>query len=88
MFENPKRVRQERNFTTNVPKILDLKSSSKQIPFRKLTLGAPEAWTCLIVLVIAVQFKMAITRTKTLAHPTKMPAMEANRRAITQQQEP
>ena len=30
-----------RNFTTNVPKILDLKSSSKQIFFRKLSLGAP-----------------------------------------------
>ena len=38
--------------------------------------------------VIAVQFKMAITRTKTLAHPTKIPAMPANRRAFTQQQEP
>ena len=58
--------------------------------YRLLTnaVKASEAWTCLIVLVIAVQFKMAITRTKTLAHPTKMPAMEANRRAITQQQEP
>ena len=31
-----------RNFTTNVPKILDLKSSSEQIFFRKLSLGAPE----------------------------------------------
>ena len=31
MFENPRRGRQARNFTTNVPKILDLKSSSKQI---------------------------------------------------------
>ena len=42
MFENPKRGRQARNFTTNVPKILDLKSSSEQIIiFRKLTLGAP-----------------------------------------------
>ena len=30
-----------RNFTTNVPKILDLKSSSEQIFFRKLSLGAP-----------------------------------------------
>ena len=32
---------QARNFTTNVPKILDLKSSSEQIFFRKLSLGAP-----------------------------------------------
>ena len=30
MFENPRR-QQARNFTTNVPKILDLKSSSEQI---------------------------------------------------------
>ena len=31
MFENPSRGRQARNFATNVPKILDLKSSSEQI---------------------------------------------------------
>ena len=31
MFENPRRGRQARNFSTNVPKILDLKSSSGQI---------------------------------------------------------
>ena len=42
MFENPRRGRQARNFTTNVSKILDLKSSSKQIFFRKLSLGAPD----------------------------------------------
>ena len=30
MFENPRRGRQAKNFTTNVPKILDLKSSSEQ----------------------------------------------------------
>ena len=41
MFENPRRGRQARNFTTNVPKILDFKSSSEQIFFRKLSLGAP-----------------------------------------------
>ena len=40
MFKNPRRGRHARNFTTNVPKILDLKSSSEQISFRKLTLGA------------------------------------------------
>ena len=33
-----------RNFTTNVPKILDLKSSSEQIFSRKLSLGAPESY--------------------------------------------
>ena len=42
MFENPRRDGQARNFTTNVSKILDLKSSSEQIFFRKLSLGAPE----------------------------------------------
>ena len=41
MFENPRRGRQARDFTTNVPKILDLKSSSEQIFSRKLPLGAP-----------------------------------------------
>ena len=40
MFENPRRGRQARNFTRNVPKILDLKFSSEQIISRKLTLGA------------------------------------------------
>ena len=43
MFENPRRGRQARNFTTNVPKILVLKSSSEQIFFRKLSLGAPDS---------------------------------------------
>ena len=42
MFENPRRGRQARNFTTNAPKILDLKSSSEQIFSRKLQLGAPD----------------------------------------------
>ena len=45
MFENPRRGRQARNFTTNAPKILDLKSSSEQIFSRKLPLGAPEKQT-------------------------------------------
>ena len=42
MFENPRSGRQARNFTTNVPKILFLKSSSEQIFSRKLPLGAPD----------------------------------------------
>ena len=41
MFENPRSGRQARNFTTNAPKILDLKSSSEQIFSRKFPLGAP-----------------------------------------------
>ena len=43
MIENPRGGMQARNFATNVPKILDLKSSSEQIFFRKLSLGAPDA---------------------------------------------
>ena len=31
MFEKPRRAKQARDFTTNVPKILDLKSSSEQM---------------------------------------------------------
>ena len=42
MFENPRRGMDARNFTTNVSKILDLKSSPEQIFSRKLSLGAPE----------------------------------------------
>ena len=43
MIENPRGGMQARNFATNVPKILDLKSSSEQIFFRKLSLGAPDS---------------------------------------------
>ena len=45
MFENPRRGRQARHFTTNVPKIVDLKSSSEQDFCRKLTLGAQLGYT-------------------------------------------
>ena len=41
MSENPWRGSHARNFTTNVPKILDLKSSFEQTFFRKLSSGAP-----------------------------------------------
>ena len=41
MLEIPRRGRQARNFTANVPKILDLKSSLRRDIFRKLTLVAP-----------------------------------------------
>ena len=44
MFENPRRGMEARNFTTNAPKILDLKSSSEQIFSRTLPLGAPIDW--------------------------------------------
>ena len=41
MFENPRRGRQARNFITNVPKILDLKSSSANRYFWKIDIGCP-----------------------------------------------
>ena len=40
-FENPRRGRQARNLSENNPKMLELKSSSEQIIFKKLSLGAP-----------------------------------------------
>ena len=39
-FQNPMGGRQAINFSENDTKILDLKSSSEQIIFRKLSLGA------------------------------------------------
>ena len=52
MFENPRRSRQARNFTTNAPKILDLKSSSEQIFSRKLPLGAPAVFQVIKICVL------------------------------------
>ena len=60
MFENPRRGRQARDFTTNVPKILVLKSSSEQIFSRKLPLGAP------VPLLISASFML------TNGDPTKL----------------
>ena len=58
MFENPRRGREARNFTTNGPKILDLKSSSEQIfskNWRWVPLSiagpAPVAWISLFLYV-------------------------------------
>ena len=56
MFENPRRGRQARNFTTKVSKILDLKSSSEQIFFRKLSLGAPVGRNRILVVLWTIIF--------------------------------
>ena len=56
-FENPRRGRQARNFSENDPKILDLKSSSEQIIFRKLSLGAPVASACVSFSLSSIGFK-------------------------------
>ena len=45
MFENPRRGRQARNFTANVPKILDFNIVFRTDIFQKLSLGAPESPT-------------------------------------------
>ena len=60
MFENPRRGRQVRNFTTNAPKILDLKSSSEQIFSRQLPLGAP---------VLTLKFDNVTVKTIYSLHP-------------------
>ena len=43
MFENPRKGRQARNFTTNVPKIPYLKFVFRTDISRKLTLGASDS---------------------------------------------
>ena len=53
MFENPRRGRQARNFTTNDPKILDLKSSSEQIfsencRWVPLKAALPKGWSLIL----------------------------------------
>ena len=51
VLENPRGGRQARNFTTNVPKILDLKSSSEQIfsnNWRRVPLKKAMECCCLI----------------------------------------
>ena len=60
MFENPRRGRQARNFTTNVPKILVLKSSSEQIfpengrwvPLTKASKHSVDRQTFFVVVVV------------------------------------
>ena len=60
MFENPRRGRQARNFTTNAPKILDLKSSSEQIFSRKLPLGVSDDSS------FAVQFSISVSKRRAI----------------------
>ena len=67
MFENPRRGRQARNFTTNAPKILGLKSSSEKIFSRKLPLGAPEVWLNAVLVFHKIELKSL--KTTTLCYP-------------------
>ena len=64
MFENPRRGREARNFTTNAPKTLDLKTSSEQIFSRKLPLGAPEAQVPVYGLLITVNIVIDLLEAK------------------------
>ena len=64
MFENPRRGRQARNFEENVPKILDLKSSSEQI-FSENCVGCPWLFTAnnlIFDLGLNVQTQVKFTR--------------------------
>ena len=56
MFENPRRGRQAKTFTTTVPKILDQIVFQTDI-FRKLPLGAPDLYCRL-----AYSYKIVISR--------------------------
>ena len=56
MFENPRRGRQARNFGKDVPKILDLKSSSEQISSENCR-WVPLMLCILLVLVEFIQLK-------------------------------
>ena len=71
MFENPRRGRQARNFTTNVPKILVLKSSSEQIFSRKLPLGAPDKLEALSsqMMLIITDYKLFSERNSIMMRP-------------------
>ena len=62
MFENPRRGRQARSFTTNAPKILDLKSSSEEIFSRKLPLGAAVNSTISTILLGANNFQAPVVQ--------------------------
>ena len=57
MFENPRRGRQARNFTTNVPKILGSQIVFRTDTFRKLTLGAPDLTQVPVVVQQQVHYK-------------------------------
>ena len=58
-FENPRGGRQARNLTTNIPKILDLKSSSEQI-FSKTCRWVPLRWLRTLLEVPSIQTVMDI----------------------------
>ena len=59
-----------RNFTTNVPKILDLKSSSGQIFSRKLSLGAPESLVIFIPLICSARIFRLVCESDILPFPS------------------
>ena len=83
MFENPRRGMQARNFTANVPKILDLKSSSEQIFFRKLSLGAPDKLTGVHRLLSLLRLVKTIATWKTVMESMQSLGMDNFRVAYT-----
>ena len=84
MFENPRRGRQARNFTTNVSKILGLKSSSEQIfsaNCRWVPLISDLSWERLVFsipLFIPFSKPWSQTASETLRGPKTMSVLRGN----------
>ena len=72
MFENPRRGRQARNFTTNVPKILGSQIVFRTDTFRKLTLGAPDLTQVPVVVQQQVHYKEGFRFSRTDVQTTKL----------------
>ena len=69
MFENPRRGRQARNFTANVPKILDLKSSSEQI-FSENCRWVPLIWEISALVIKKLLREIGYSRSKSRSEVT------------------
>ena len=63
MFENPRRGRQARNSTANVPKILDLKSSSEHV-FSENCRWLPLIWEIIALVIKKLLREIGYSRSK------------------------
>ena len=69
--ENPRRGGQARNLTTNVPKILDLKSSSEQM-FYENCRWVPLTWKLQLLLVVRCDGEVITFPARFRCHPIKL----------------
>ena len=69
MFENPRRVRQARNSTANVPKILDLKSSSEHV-FSENCRWVPLIWEISALVIKKLLREIGYSRSKSRSEVT------------------